>query len=277
MDDVIQMTLQKTHWIILGLILACGLILGIAVIGLHLTPLSMYVDPSAGHSISTMQGGFDALILDTEFPKSPVSIPIYTVTSIDHVEDGIEAKAFSIKKSVPSAAEAPALAEKGLEKYGSLPNDAQLDLVIPNYQYKYNLTTNTVEEKYPVGIQVMYKQMLNGLPVMGPRINIHLGENGEIIDIMKNWPTYEYVKDVNLIPSEKAYEKLMNNEAIQKPQVAISEGTKITDIKLGYEVTGEKGSILKPVWIFYATDSSHGPASNDALPFPLMVNATQNP
>ena len=69
----------------------------------------------------------------------------------------------------------------------------------------------------------------------------------------------------------------MKGEAFKKPQGVISEDTKIIDIKLGYEVTGEKGSILKPVWIFYATDSSHGPASNDALPFPLMVDATQTP
>ncbi|MCK9591068.1 MAG: two-component system regulatory protein YycI [Methanoregula sp.] len=274
------MTLQKTHWIILGLILTCGLILGIAVIGLHLTPWSMYVDPSEGHSISTMQGGLDTLILDTEFPKSPVSMPIYKVISIDHVAEGIPEKAFTTKKSIPSAAEAPALAEKGLEKYGGLPKDAQLVRAIPSYQYKYNLTTNAVEEQKPVSTQVIYHQMLNGSRVIGGSINLDLGENGEIISIVKIWPAYEYAGEVNITPAELAYEKLMKGEAFKKPQGVISEGTKIIDIKLGYEVTGEKDSYLKPVWIFYAKSPprpTSPPSPYDSTLFTLRVDATQNP
>jgi len=274
------MTLQKIHWIILGLILACGLILGIAVIGLHLTPWSMYVDPSEGYGISTMQGGLDTLILDTEFPKSPVSMPIYKIKSIDRVEEGIPEKAFTTKKSIPSADEAPALAEKGLKKYGGLPKDSQLVRAIPNYQYKYNLTTNTVEEQKSVSTQVIYHQILNGSEVIGGIINLHLGENGEIIDILKIWPAYEYTGEVSIIPAELAYEKLMKGEAFKKPQGVISEDTKIIDIKLGYEVTGETGSYLKPVWIFYAKSPprpTSPPSPYDSTLFTLRVDATQNP
>ena len=104
---VIQMTLQKTHWIILGFILACGLILGIAVIGLHLTPWSMLCNPSEGQGISAIQGGLDTLILDTDIPSSPVSMSIYKVKTIDRVEDVIVEKAFTTKNSTPSAAEEP--------------------------------------------------------------------------------------------------------------------------------------------------------------------------
>jgi hypothetical protein len=272
------MTLQKTHWIFLGLILACGLILGIGVIGLHLTPWSMYVDPSEGHSISTMQGGLDTLILDTEFPKSPVSMPIYKVKSIDRVQDVIVEKAFTTKNSTPSAAEAPALAEKGLEKYGGLPKDAQLGIVIPNYQYKYNLTTNTVEEQKSVSTQVIYMQMLNGSRVIGGSINLMLGENGEIISIVKTWPAYEYAGEVNIITAEQAYEKLKNSETIDKPQGNIKEGSNITDIRLGYKLTKETNSYLTPIWIFTATILPHPgypPALSDS--FRLTVDATKIP
>ena len=273
---VIKMTLQKTHWIILGLILACGLILGIAVIGLHLTPWRMYADPSEGHSIATMQGGLDNLILDTEFPKSPVSMSIYKVKTIDRVQDVIVEKALTTKNSTPSADEAPALAEKGLEKYGGLPKDAQLGIVIPNYQYKYNLTTNTVEEQKSVSTQVIYMQMLNGSRVIGGSINLMLGENGEIISIVKTWPAYEYAGEVNIISAEQAYEKLKNSETIDKPLGNIKEGSKISDIRLGYKLTRETNSSLTPIWIFNVTIPPHPgypPALSDS--FRLTVDATK--
>jgi hypothetical protein len=276
MDYVIQMALQKTYAIILGLILAGGLILCIAVFGLHLIPVKLFSGPEDGHSLSAMQGGFggglDTLILDTELPDSPTSIPLYTISSIDFVQDMDVSKTFSVKSSVPSADEAPALAEKGLEKYGGLPKDAQLDKVIPNYVYRHNLTTNTDEEKRPVGIQVFYKQVLNGLPVKHSGINIHLGENGEVIDIVKVWGNYTYAGETKVISSEKAYEKLRNPNSTEKFQGGFMKGYKIKDVQLGYNFDWNGhhakdtliNTTLKPVWIFSMADPSEGFVMVDA-------------
>jgi regulatory protein YycH of two-component signal transduction system YycFG len=113
--------------------------------------------------------------------------------------------------------------------------------------------------------------MLNGSPVMGSGINIHLGEDGEIISVVKIWGVYKYAGKVEVISAEKAYEKLKNYEITPKPQGTIMKGTKIKNIQLGYRLlqpgSDEKGAYLQPVWIFYATDP------RDSVPFPLMVDA----
>lgn len=269
------MILQKNHLIILGLIIGCGLAISLAVIMLHQNPVSLQEDLPEGAGIPVIQGGLNYLELETAMPNSPGTIPMYSVVSVDHISEGIEEKAFTVKQSVPSADEAPSFAEKGLEKYGGLPRDARLDLVVPNYQYKYNVSTNAVEEQYPVAVQVFYNQMLNDLPVLGSRINIQLGENGEIIGIVKTWGNYAYAGEVEVISAERAYEKLKNYETTDRLQGSLAEGTKIKDIQLGYRLywTGsdEENAYLKPIWIFYATDP------RDSIPIPLMVDAQKNP
>jgi hypothetical protein len=142
MDNVIKMRPSKTHWILLGLNIGCGLILGLAAMILQQNPGTTQPDLSAGYSIRAIQGGLSNLELDTAIPQSSGKFQMYSVVSIDHIQEGNEAKAFTINKAIASASEAPALAEKGLEIYGGLPKDAQLDIVVPNYKYKYNLTTN---------------------------------------------------------------------------------------------------------------------------------------
>jgi len=93
-----------------------------------------------------------------------------------------------------------------------LPNDAQLVDAVPRYQFRYNLTTETVEEQYPWQTQVRYIQMLNGSPVIGAGINLGIGDDGEITSIVKAWPEYDYAGEVGVISAEKAYEKLKNHD-----------------------------------------------------------------
>jgi Zn-dependent metalloprotease len=257
------MTLKKFYWMVPGLVLACGLIIGIA-----------FMDQMHHESndLPAMQGTIHPLILDTDFPTSPASISIYKITSLEKTVQGNDKTAFTVKKSIPSATEAPAIAEKVLERYGGLPKEAQLLEATPRYINKFNLTTNSIEEKKPISTQVRYIQMLNGSPVIGAGINLNLGEDGEIIDIMKIWPSYEYSGEVNVITAERGFEKLKNHETTDKLQGDLPEGTKITDIKLGYKLyriePDVEESYLKPVWIYYAITPL------DPEPFPLMVDAT---
>ena len=112
----------------------------------------------------------------------------------------------------------------------------------------------------------------------GVQINLMLGENGEIISIVKTFKAYEYPGEVNIISAEQAYEKLKNSETIDKPLGNIKEGSKITDIRLGYKLTRETNSYLTPIWIFSATIPPHPgypPALSDS--FRLTVDATKIP
>ncbi len=272
MEDVILMTLKKTSLMIPGLILACGIILGIAVIGLQQDfSFSSPVAPPS-KDLPVLQGQTGSLKIATEFPVSPASVSLYKVMSIDRIDDGNENQAFSMKKTIPSTAEAPALAEKALEKYGGLPKEARLTDAVPRYISKFNLTTNSVEEQYLVAMQVRYVQMLDGFPVIGAGINLDLGENNEIIRILKIWPAYEYTGEGKVIPSESGFEKLKKGDNLEKAQGSLPDGTKISEIQFGYRLVrtgaGVKEPFLKPVWIYYAVTPL------DPEPFPLMVDAT---
>ncbi|ADN36189.1 PKD domain-containing protein [Methanolacinia petrolearia DSM 11571] len=262
----------KPKWIIPVLLLASALLLGAVFTGLMPSSVNTKAGSHENTGLPVMQGQFDSLVLDTVLPTSPEVMAVYKIRSIDLVQDGDETKAFSIKKTIPSAAEAPALAEKALEKYGGLSEDAKFVDAVPRYLNKYNLTTDSVEEQYPMRTQVRYIQILNELPVIGASINLDLGEDGEIINIIKAWPKYEQTGEVTVISAENAYEKLRNSETIDRLQGSIPEGTKITKITPGYKLYNawnqNSEPFLKPVWIFYAVTSF------DPEPFPLMVDAT---
>jgi hypothetical protein len=270
-----KMTENKPKWMIAVLLLASALILGAICTGLlshppH--PVNNQTGSQEDTVLPVMQGQYDSLVLDTTLPASPGVMAAYKIRSIDLVHDGDETKAFSIKNSIPSATEAPALAEKALEKYGGLPEDAQLVDAVPRYLNKCNAATDSVEEQHPIGTQVRYIQVLDEFPVMGASINIDLGEDGEIIYIRKAWPEYEQTGEVDIIPADKAYEKLTNSETIDRYQGTLPKGTKITEITLGYKLYNpwkqDSEPYLKPVWIFYAVTTF------DPEPFPLMVDAT---
>lgn len=265
------MTLLKIKWIIIGLVLTSSLIIGAVLLGA--TPgnaPSPAMNNEAGGTLSPIQGSMNRLVLDTGFPKAPASVPLYVVKSVDKIQEGNEKLSMAIKKSIPTADEAPALAEKALVAYGGLPEDASLINAIPLYRSKYNLTTQIVEEKYPVRTQVRYIQMINGSPVYKSGISLMLGENGEILDIYKHWITaYDYYGEVPVISAEKGYEKLKKGETTAALQGNVPEGTKISNIELGYYFDEKNSKVLKPVWVYKAI------MGFDMEPFNLYVDAAQ--
>ncbi len=266
------------RWIIIGIVIACSVaIIGAAELGIHSftgSPGQVKFDDTKG--IPEIQGTTGTLTLATAFPEAPATAPNYTITSIELVQEGNDKIVMSPKNSIPSAAQAPALAEKALLKYGGLPKDAQLIDAVPRYQAKYNLTTKTTEENYPWMTQVRYIQILNGSPVIGSTINLGLGENGEIDTIVKAWPSYKYNGEVPVISAEQGYEKLQNHNTMRQLQGPLPEGTKIAGITLGYQLSDawnseDKSPSIKPVWIYYAVTPF------DPESFPLVVDAMKNP
>ena len=196
------------------------------------------------------------LTLDTAFPVSPSTAPVYKVLSTDSFFEGTP-KLMEIKPSIPSESEAPALAEKAMEKYGGLPSDAVLRKVELISMNKFNLTSNAIEEQYPQWTLIIYEQQIHGSPVIGPgaEIWIALGEKGEPLQVEKVWRTVEYAKDVPVISAEEGFEKLRKGELLERHQSSLA-GITISDIRLGYyaEDRARDQQYFEPVWIFTGTD-----------------------
>lgn len=258
MDMLMEVKEMETKWIIGGFLLICVIISTVVV----MTPMTK---PS--HSLET-QGSTGDFILEKELPKSLATAPFYNVVKKESVFEG-SPKLIEIKSSIPSENEAPIIAEKILLKYGGLPKDAVISKVEQVSMEKYNLKTETVEERYPQFSQVIYEQQINGAPVVGPgaEINICLGENGELLQIEKAWRHVEYAEEIPVISAAEAYEKLQKHDLLVVPQSSL-EGVKISDIKLGYyaEDREHDQKIYSPVWIFYGYKQG-------GQPFPYMVDA----
>jgi len=272
MEDMITMTMKKAAWIIAGITLVCCLAIAMAVIGMPAGQKNPGEGQSPAESFSTVQGSLGSLALDAKMPDSPATVRVPSVISVDIIQKGDDKTSMAVGQSIPSASEAIGLAEKVLKPYGGLPDDARLIDAVPRYQYKYNLTTNSVEEQFPWQTQVRYTQVFDTLSVKGSTINLGLKENGELGSLVKIWPVYGESKIVNVISAQRAYEKFKAYETTEKIQGNIPEGSKISNISLGYQLYGSwnsesKEPYLKPVWIFSVVTPA------DPEPFPLMVDA----
>ena len=49
--------------------------------------------------------------------------------------------------------------------------------------------------------------MLNVSPVIGAGITLNLGDDGDIIDIMKIWPSCEYSGEAQVFAAKKGFKK----------------------------------------------------------------------
>jgi len=215
-----------------------------------------------------------SITLDVTLPASPATVPQYRVVSAQKFSVGT-GTALTVKNHIPSREEAPGLAENALKTYGGLPADAVLEMTEQVFMKKYNLQTGTVEEQYPQYTQVIYRQYVNGSPVINSEISVSLGENGELLDISRDWSTLEPAGEVPVISANEAFEKLQARDLFIPIQGTL-DGCHITRIESGYYVETHlpDASALPvppdtctPVWIFYM--------GTDSNPFPLLINATR--
>lgn len=245
-------------WLMYGLVLVCVIFCSaFIVMPLMNAPVT-----------SAPQGAVTGFILEKDLPAARATAPSYTVMKTESVFEGSEIL-MTVKENTPKKEEAAVIAEKILEQYGGLPDDAVLARVEQISLNQYNTKTQLVEEQYPQFTQVIYQQEINGAPVVGPgaEINICLGENGELLQIEKAWRHVEFAGDVPVISAAEAYEKLQERDLLVIPQSSL-DGVRISDIKLGYyaEHREHDQEIYSPVWIFYGSKQGR-------QPFPYLVDA----
>lgn len=224
------------------------------------TPPCILSETIPAQNISVqLRGPGDYFAIEAQVPETPRYVPLYKGTlSDDDLDQYFKYRApnrSTVKNSTPSKSEAPAIAEKALVAYGGLPSDAVLSLV---YVYE-SITQNSsgeITERHPVMTQVSYTRQINGIPVTGERdvISVDLGENGELLTVIKRWRTLEKTGEiVQVIKPDKAVEKLLRGETYTKCQ---SGGpVNINEIRLCYyEKPGKiREIILEPVWNFKNT------------------------
>jgi hypothetical protein len=264
--------------------IAIGVGMGISLLVLVIAVLigtSLVNDLSPPSPAGSSPGSLEynrTITLDVPLPVSPYAVPNYRVVSVKKFSTGT-GTSLTVKDHIPSIAEAPGLAEKALGVHGGLPADAVLERTEQVFMKKYNLKTATVEEQYPQYTRVAYRQCVNGSLIMGSGIGVSLGENGELLDISKDWSILEYTGEIPVISADEAFEKLQARDLLKPVQSSLN-GYHITRVQSGYHIETHypDASVqplapdrCTPVWIFYGIK----PEIIDVEPFPLMVNATR--
>jgi len=252
---------METKWKLTGIVLICAIICSVIIV------MPLVKNPAT----SAPQGSASGFVLERALPESESEAPSYHVMKKESIFEGSE-KLMTTKKIIPTTEEAPALAEKTLESYGGLPEDAVLVKVEQVFLEQYNTDTESVEERYPQFTQVIYNQVINGSPVIGPgaEINICLGENGDMLQIEKAWRHVEYGGDVPIISASEAFDKLVKRDLLVIPQSSL-KGITISEVKLGYyaEDREHDQEMYSPVWIFYGS-------KNGGQPYPYLVDARRS-
>jgi hypothetical protein len=252
------------------IVLVATVLIGVSLIG------SVNPPPPAGASPVPLEYN-RSITLDVPLPAFPATVPEYRIVSVQKFSTGT-GTALRVKDRIPSVSEAPGLAEQALEKYGGLPADAVIERTEQVFLKKYNLETETVEEQYPQYTRVSYRQYVNGSPVMSSGISVSLGENGEPLDISKEWCSLEYAGEVPVISAEEGFEKLRAGDLLIPLQCCLDR-YRIVRVQFGYNaethlpdasMQAPAPNRFTPVWIFYGIKQG-----TDTGPFPLMVNATR--
>jgi PKD repeat protein len=200
------------------------------------------------------------IIINAPLPASPATVSIYK--GYYDVGGRIEYSSpnwTKTKKSIPSVSEAPALAEKALILYGGIPSDAVITSVSQTIGKSLDpVTLEFVPPDYPESTTVGYSREINEMPVVGAGqgITVDLGENGELLFILKKWRTLEKIGDALIIDANRAIEKLQQGDVVETFQNPVD--ITVTQIKLGYYegYPDREESVLEPVWIFYGTTST---------------------
>ena len=196
--------------------------------------------------------------LRTSLPKSPAEMPLYKVVGDESIE-GIKTtppEYGEVRYNLPPEEEAIRFALEALKQYGGVPEDAKLSRVQTEYVEVVNTSTGKIIDRKPTLVRVSFQRYLNGMPVIGPggEITVFIGDNGEIIDLIKIWRKLEYVGNVRIIPAEKAYEKLKKGEVMRKPMGMLK--LRIVHVEPGYYAGGfgDEQEYYIPVWVFHCKD-----------------------
>ncbi|MCK9631872.1 MAG: hypothetical protein M0R30_09530 [Methanoregula sp.] len=266
--------------LVIAVFLAGCMVFAFSMLGITGFPSASLVPPVNADPAPDLPAYDRTIPLDVPLPASPATVPLYRVVSVEQYSSGT-GTALTVKKQIPSIEEAPGLAEAALAAYGGLPADAVLERTEQVFMRKYNIRTETVEEQYPQYTQVMYRQYVNGSPVMNSGISVLVGEKGELLDISKDWSTLAFSGEVPVISAEEAMEKLRARDLLRPVQCSL-DGYHVTRVQSGYyvgtfetQIHNAPGQAMPPdtvipVWIFYGIKPG-----TDTDPFPLLINATR--
>ncbi len=234
-----------------------GILLFVGVIAIALFSYGMtQMDDPQPQPVKFGLGGSDSVVIKTELPEAPKTMPYYRVVYEDYVSEMSPAGLGGVQEFLPSEEEAVRFAEEYIESHGGMPDDAVFGNVSTVYRTHYK--GDEVVGKKPKDIQVGYHRVINGMSKAGAgdTIELIIGNNGTILYFLKSWRHLEYAGEREIVTASEAVERLQRGDTVYKLSVPI-DTIEVNNIFLSYysEVPGERQDFYEPVWVFRGKDS----------------------
>jgi PKD repeat protein len=208
------------------------------------------------NKVLQIQTPVDNILINAPIPASPDSFPLYTISydPNNRFKNKLQPLA-KIRNNVTTEQEALGKVNEILAPYGGLPSDAVLIYSKTTYGEEHDGVTGAIISRDTLFTTVLYKRVIDGTPIVGNSdlIGINLGENGELISLVKAWGNLEYTgRDIPIIPVDAAIDKLERREIINIPQGP--EDATVNSISLNYYIKEQTAKVvLEPVWTFSST------------------------
>lgn len=172
-------------------------------------------------------------------------------------------------RNLPSAQEAPVLARKYLAETGSLPENER-ELVVAHVG---GLDMAVSKEGKNTGsykklVTVQYSRILNGLPVQGQgsRIVIHLGEDGALAGMIRNWPA---VKAAKIQKNELKTDELIRSDIRKQLRELAGEAIETSVPKSSLVLFDDGRGIIEPALYVVVQARYKGPANERFIDRPV--------
>jgi len=233
-----------------------GILLFVGVIAVALVSYGMtQTDDPQPQPVKFGLGGSDSVVIKTELPEAPKTMPYYRVVYEDYFRES-SPEFGRVQEFLPSEEEAVRIAEEYIELHGGMPDDAVFGNVSTGYITHYR--GDEVVEKKPVRISVGYHRVFNGMSVAGSGdvITVVIGNNGTILGFRKSWRHLEYAGEREIQTASEAVERLQRGDTVYKWSGPI-DTIEVNNIALSYysDVPDVKQDFYEPVWVFRGKDS----------------------
>jgi len=234
-----------------------GILLFVGVIAIALFSYGVtQMDDPQPQPVKFGLGGSDSVVIKTELPEAPETMPYYRVVYEDYVSEMSPDGLGGVQEFLPSEEEAVRFAEECIKSHGGMPDDAVFGNVSTGYRTHYK--GDEVVEKKPEDISVGYYRVFNGVPKAGAgdTIAVIIGNNGTILYFLKSWRHLEYAGEREILTAREAVERLQRGDTVYKLSGPLNT-IEVNNIFLSYysDVPGAKQDFYEPVWVFRGKDS----------------------
>ncbi len=162
---------------------------------------------------------------------------------------------------LPSKVEAERIATEYLSSKGLLPEDAKVERIFVNQQqevWKQGLVKPV--KVFDITLAVRYNRNINGIPIYGDEFVVFIGDNGEVVGILKSWRDITQYDSAKMKTPAQAYDELRGGKTVLPEYQDVYDRVVINDISLGYwmEPRDVQQSYVLPVYVFTGTAIQNG-------------------